>query len=358
VERPQLGLVFGSPARLRQQSLLAEVERRYPGAAIYGCSTAGEILGGQVTEDSLVVTWIEFGSSWVKGWTVPVVDGADSYRAGLELGKGVDPKELVMLIVFSDGTRVNGSELLRGLAERLPAGVKLAGGLAGDGDRFQETLVVAEGKASSGVIAAIGLYGPQLEAACGSKSGWDPFGVERRITRSAGNVLYELDGESALGLYKRYLGEHAAGLPGSGLHFPLAIRNEGSGGRALVRTILGMNEEEQSLTFAGDVPEGWYARLMRANLDRLVEGSAEAAGIVQQQLGGRAAQVAILVSCVGRRLVLRQRVEEEVEAVQEVLGMDTVLTGMYSYGELAPTGVGLPCELHNQTMTMIALREN
>jgi hypothetical protein len=358
VNRPQLGLVFGSPRRLRERSLIEHVQQRYPGAAIYGCSTAGEILGGQVTEDSLVVTWLEFATSWVKGLTVPVAFGEDSYRAGLELGERVDAEDLVILIVLSDGTRVNGSELLRGIAERLPAGVKLAGGLAGDGDRFRETLVLAEGKVDTGVIAAIGLYGKQLEAACGSKSGWDSFGVERRISRSVGNVLYELDGESALALYKRYLGEHAAGLPGSGLHFPLAIRPEGTGTRTLVRTILGVNEEQQSMTFAGDMPEGWYARLMRANLDRLVDGSAEAAGIVREELRGGEAQVAVLVSCVGRRLVLRQRVEEEVEAVQEVMGVGTALTGFYSYGELAPAAAGLPCELHNQTMTMIALREN
>jgi hypothetical protein len=226
--------------------------------------------------------------------------------------------------------------------------------MAADGDRFGETLVLAGDRVESGLAVALALYGDRLRVGCGSRGGWDQFGPERRITRSEGNVLYELDGKSALALYREYLGEHAAALPASGLLYPLAIRAE-EDDQPLVRAILRVNEETQSLTFAGDIPEGWYARLMRANFDRLVDGAlgAARAGVAE----GAEAELALLISCVGRKLILGQRVEEEVEAVREVLGTGTAMTGFYSYGELAPFKTGARCELHNQTMTITTLGE-
>lgn len=175
------------------------------------------------------------------------------------------------------------------------------------------------------------------------------------MTRSRGNVLFELDGQPALALYKSYLGEHARDLPGSALLFPLLLEDAG-GGAGLVRAVLGVDEAAGSLTFAGDVPEGTSARLMKANFDRLVDGACGAATASLHGLDGAAAELALLISCVGRKLVLRQRVEEEIEAVREVLPQ-AVLAGFYSYGELCPQGSVGSCELHNQTMTITTLGE-
>ncbi|RJQ51925.1 MAG: hypothetical protein C4530_19405, partial [Desulfobacteraceae bacterium] len=186
--------------------------------------------------------------------------------------------------------------------------------------------------------------------------GWDPFGPERLVTRSKGNVLYELDGQSALELYKRYLGEHAKELPASGLLFPLNMRTAESDS-GVVRTILAVDEADQSMTFAGDVPEGAHVRLMKANFDHLVDGAIGAAQTSYEAIGSRSPELAILISCVGRKFILKQRVEEEVEGVQEVLGADTVLTGFYSYGEICPSAPRANCELHNQTMTITTFAE-
>jgi hypothetical protein len=168
--------------------------------------------------------------------------------------------------------------------------------------------------------------------------------------------LYEFDGQSALGLYKKYLGEHADRLPASGLLFPLSLRTR-AGETPVVRTILAVDEAAQSMTFAGDVPEGSYARLMKANFDRLIDGASEAARSSQGAIGPAPAELAILISCVGRKLLLKQRVEEEVEGVREVLGPRPVFTGFYSYGEISPFTTGARCELHNQTMTITTLAE-
>lgn len=211
---------------------------------------------------------------------------------------------------------------------------------------------------------AIGLYGKHISVGYGSLGGWDSFGPEREITRSDGNVLFDLDGKPALDLYRHYLGEHAAGLPATGLLFPLSLRysdredsaQKPAGG--VVRTILGIDEAAKSMTFAGDMPRGGYVRLMKANFDRLIDGASDAARISVEPLQGQTAQLALLISCVGRKLVLNQRVEEEVESVREVVGAKAVLTGFYSYGEISPHKKGAACELHNQTMTITTFREN
>jgi hypothetical protein len=233
--------------------------------------------------------------------------------------------------------------------------VVLVGGLAGDGPNFGTTYVGLNSQPAPGKAAAVGFYGDTLNVGHGSAGGWDVFGPERRITRAKANVLYELDGKPALDLYKRYLGPDADQLPGSALLFPLRIYPADKPEQAIVRTVVGIDEKARTMTFAGDMPEGYCAQLMRGNFDRLIQGAAHAAEQAQGKAEGE--RVAILVSCIGRKLLLGQRTREEVEAVQSVLGGATHLTGFYSYGEVSPHAVTGSDELHNQTMTITTLSE-
>ena len=351
----QLVLLFGSPACLRQSTWQADIANAYPNAHRLGCSTAGEIHGTEVSDETLVATAIAFEHTGLQGASLKLGEVRDSYQAGERLAKALPAEGLVHVLVISDGQNVNGSELVAGLTEHLPAGVTLTGGLAGDGDRFQETLVLWDGPPQPNQIAVLGLYGDRIRIGYGSLGGWDAFGPERLITRASGNILYELDQQPALALYKKYLGEYASDLPASGLLFPLSLRT--ASGESVVRTILGVNEAEHSLTFAGDMPEGGHARLMKANFDRLIDGAVGAAQTSYAAIGNTSPELAILISCVGRKLVLKQRIEEEVEGVREVLGPDTVLAGFYSYGEISPFTPTARCELHNQTMTITILSE-
>lgn len=351
-----LVLVFGSTPILKDKKYFNEIKKAYPMAHLLGCSTAGEICGTHVSDESLVVTAIRFDSTQVKGARIRISDVENSFQAGEQLAQALDKDGLVHVFVLSDGLKVNGSDLVRGLTKHLPPEVSVTGGLSGDGERFKETLVLWDDLPERDTIATLGLYGNRLRVGYGSLGGWDPFGPERLITRSKGNVLYELDGKSALELYKKYLGEHAKGLPATGLLFPLSLRTQKSE-TGVVRTILSINEEEQSMTFAGDVPQGAYARLMKANFDRLIDGSIGAAKTSYQAIGSSSPDLAVLISCVGRKLVLKQRVEEEVEGVRDVMGHQTVLTGFYSYGEISPFTPSAKCELHNQTMTITTFSE-
>jgi hypothetical protein len=350
----QLVLVFGDRATMSRPALGPELAARWPAAIIIGCSTAGQICETEVFDAGLAATAICFARTAVRAATAPVSAG-DSAAAGAALARSLADPGLVHVLVFSEGLDINGEALVRGLGELLPAGVSVTGGLSADGEQFQETVVLSDGLPRKNTVTAVGLYGASLKVGYGSLGGWDSFGPERQITRSHGNVLYELDGQSALALYKRYLGDHASDLPASGLLFPLSLRTRDASA-PVVRTILSVSEGDQSLTFAGNVPEGGYVRLMKANFDRLIDG-AVGAGRISAEALGTPVDLALLVSCVGRRMVLRQRVEEEVEGIRDIVGPGATITGFYSYGEISPFTPQARCELHNQTMTVTTLSE-
>jgi hypothetical protein len=353
--RADLVLAFGGTAAITDRKNWKAVAERHPRAIVLGCSTGGEIHGTDVLDESLSVTAFSFERTKLRPAEARVDNAADSYAAGVAIGRCLAGDGLKTIFLLSDGTRVNGSELVRGIRNCVGESVVITGGLAGDGDRFGTTFVALNAQPSAGQVAAVGFYGSALTVGHGSAGGWDVFGPRRRITRSEGNVLFELDGKPALDLYKHYLGDAAKDLPSSGLLFPLRVSPPGRPDEALTRTIIGVDEENRAMVFAGDMPHGYSAQLMRGNFDRLIEGAADAAQ--QARLTGDST-AAILVSCIGRKLLLGQRICEEVEAVQHVLGDKTPLAGFYSYGEVSPHVATHCAELHNQTMTITVFGED
>jgi hypothetical protein len=349
-------LAFGGTSAVTDEKLWSELALRHPGAIVLGCSTGGEIHGADVLDESLSITTLGFDRTRLKSAEAKVENASGSFKAGRAVGTSLAAPDLKAIFLLSDGTRVNGSELVRGIRSCTGNHVVITGGLAGDGARFGTTYVGLNGHPAPGRVAAVGFYGDAIEVGHGSAGGWDVFGPERRITRSKGNVLFELDGKPALDLYKHYLGDAAKGLPGSALLFPLKVFPPERREEALTRTIVAVDEAQHAMTFAGDMPEGFSAQLMRGNFDRLVEGAADAAH--QAALSQPGERVAVLVSCIGRKLLLGQRICEEVEAVQDVFGAQTALTGFYSYGEVSPHAATHCAELHNQTMTITVFGES
>ena len=356
LRQAQLVLLFGAPSLLRQQIPLLELKQAYPDAHIVGCSTAGEIAGTQVCDDSLVATAIHFEHTTLHGLRLKLADGMSPLDAGKIISQHLDKQGLIHVFVLTNGVSISGSPLVAGLATYLPPYVTITGGLAGDGIRYQETFVLWESELETKCVAVIGFYSDRLLIGCASLGGWDPFGPHRLITRSDENVLYEIDNKPALPLYKTYLGEHAQGLPATGLLFPLCLSSTLDRAEQVVRTIISVDEATQSITLTGDVPQGTYVRLMRANLDRLIDGAVGAAKVCSE-MTNTTPDLAILISCVGRKLVLKDRIGEEVLGVRKIFGPDPVFTGFYSYGEISPFIPGAQCKLHNQTMTITTFSE-
>jgi hypothetical protein len=350
-------VAFGDAGLRDRAEPIAELFEAHPRSHIVGCSTSGQFRDATLSDESLVVGVGRFDATGVTSAWVPIASAADSFRAGCELGHALEHDDLRAVFVVSEGLGVNGSELARGISSAVADDVVVTGGLAGDGDRFDSTWVLIDGEPRSGCVSAIGLCGPAVHVGHGSRGGWDKFGPERLVTASSANVLFELDGRPALEIYRSYLGDLADGLPATALLFPLALRDDHDDDDQLVRTVLAVDEQTQSMTFAGDIPEGCLAQLMHANFDRLVGGASDAAGAAADMIPDTGHEtLALAVSCVGRRLVLGARVEDEIEAAFDRLPSRSRQIGFYSYGELSPAGNG-PCELHNQTMTMTTISE-
>lgn len=357
--RADLILYFATRAALACGARYDEMRAMFPQAHIVGCSTGGQIRNNDVTDDDFAAVAMTFDRTTLKLACQAAASASESRACGSALGKALAADDLAGIFVLSDGLHVNGSELVAGITSAIGKNVPLTGGLAGDGALFEETLVGGDCPPRQNTVAAVGFYGNAVRFGHGSAGGWDEFGPRRTITRSQGNVLFELDGEPALDLYKRYLGEEAHGLPGTALLFPLRIRDPQHPQYDLVRTVLAVDHDARSMTFAGDMPQGWTSQLMRGNFDRLAAGAGDAARQAASAIredGGNEG-VAILVSCIGRRLLMGQHTADEVEAAGAELGSGLTRLGFYSYGEISPHGQSGVCQLHNQTMTVTAITE-
>ena len=355
-QKCQLVIGFGEKNGLSEKTSYDLLRSSFPQATIALCSTAGEIYDSEVLDDSLSVTAIEFEKTEVYSSSVNIDSYSSSYEAGVELIKNLSQVNLKYVFILSDGGKVNGSELVRGIESIIHHSIPVTGGLAGDGANFKSTLVGLNETPQSGNIIAIGLYGNSIKIGHGSMGGWEMFGLEKKVTKSIANELFEIDNQSALDIYKQYLGSYANELPSSALLFPLSIKLENDS-ESVVRTILSINNDTKSMVFAGDLPEGSKVRFMKANFDKLIDAASDAAENSLVGIKSHQPKLAILISCVGRKIILNKRVDEEVEAVVDILGKDVVTTGFYSYGEISPLNENSKCELHNQTMTITTFDE-
>lgn len=351
-------LVFGSIDHFAAPGLSQSLLEISPRAMRLGCSTAGEITPDGVDDGTCTVTAIDFEQTHLTQGSTSLKGMDDSFAAGARLGQQIAAPDLKAVLVFGPGVKINGSALVNGIASAIGTGIPITGGLAGDGGAFKETFTLGREGIANDHVVAVGLCGDGLRFGHGSFGGWEPFGPARKVTRCSGNVLHELDGEPALEIYKRYLGDHARNLPASGLLFPFAMLGEDHNAIGLIRTILGIDEQTGSLILAGEIDPDGYLRLMHASTDKLVNGAEVAAEAAAAMLQSNGDTLAILVSCVGRKLVMGNRVDEEIEAVGDVFGDKAVLTGFYSYGEISPFTPGASCKLHNQTMTITCLGED
>nr|WP_315155314.1 FIST N-terminal domain-containing protein [uncultured Flavobacterium sp.] len=355
VEEANLVIGFGTSALVSDVHNYTAIREKFPNAILAIASSAGEIFGKEVFDNSISLIAMQFEDTKIATSEVSIEEYSNSFEAGKALVKQFQKEQLKLIFVLSDGKKVNGSELVKGINEATENKVLATGGLAGDGAKFEKTYVGLNQLPSSGKIIALGFYGDKLQVSHGSIGGWDSFGLERTVTKSNKNVLYELDDISALDLYKTYLGEYAQDLPGSGLLFPLSIKINDKDD-VIVRTLLYIDEQKKSMTFAGDIPLGSKVRFMKANFDKLIDAASDAASDCLE-MNNTPPKLALLISGVGRKVILNNRIDEEVEAVSDIFNNTTVLTGFYSYGEISPLHPYWGCALHNQTMTITCLNE-
>lgn len=354
-----LVLVFGSRLILEDGTIFDKVKAFFPDGHLVFGSTAGTITSNTVEDTSVVITAIEFERSTFIVEKSSILSKTNKTKDSVNLGKELiskfPTKNLKHIFIVSEGSFINGSQLTIGLNSVAINNLRITGALCGDASRFKKTIASYNEAPKEGEVIAIGFYGDDLEVTSASNGGWIPFGPTRKVTKSKDNILYQIDHKPALDLYKRYLGEKARELPAAALLFPLSVKVKNSK-HSIVRTILSINEENSTMLLAGDIPEGASVQLMMTNVDQILSAS-ESATLKANSLRKNNPELAIIVSCIGRKLVLDQRVEEEIEEVHSVVGGTTFISGLYSYGEIAPSDNETDCQLHNQTFAVTLISE-
>ena len=357
----QLVLVFGSTELVAQPEILHHIQTQYSNADILLGSTAGEITQHGIYDNTVTVTAIEFTKSRVKCTATDFRDHASLDACAAYFFDQLKDDDLVAVFIITDGSitggdTLNGSDFMEALNKQNTACIPIVGGRAGNGYNFQATVTGLNDVPKEGMIVAAGLYGKDLLVGTGAVGGWDEFGPERTITRSDKNILFEIDHQKAWDLYKEYLADYVDELTGFALYFPLALRVS-ENGNTVIRTILGFDDTDKSMTFAGNVPEGGKIKMMKANFNNIIGGCATAVKLCFQNHENIMPDLAVLISCVGRKLILQERTEEELDEVKDIVGANATITGFYAYGEIAPIAKGSHAELHNQTMCVCTIKE-
>lgn len=349
---PQVVLLFTGSALAAQPETRDVI--RNSGLPVIGCSTVGEISADGVSDNAFSGLALHFDAATVRFAKSPLKGYADSREAGEKLATQLAGEELRAVFSICPGSYSDSGLFVKGLSRRLGAGVLLTGGVAGRLTEEGPTWAILNDLLPDTDAVAVGFYGKNLSVRHGTCGGWKPFGPVRRVTRAEGNEIFELDGKPALPLYKEYLGEKAAGLPFTGLMFPFAIlTEENRQDTGLIRTLMAVDHDANTLKMAAAVPQGSLVRMMHADNDSLVDAARNAA----EDAGMDRAQASIVISCAGRKILMGSDVEEEIDAVLDVVGKNRPFAGFYSYGEICPYAGSGYSELHHQTMTITTFSE-
>ena len=353
VEDPQLVIWFGAYAQARKPGVYEGLRERFPSALIAGCSTNGEIFGGDAMDDACVAAAVRFDGTRVKAAYAVLEPGADARAGGRKLAAELQGEALKGVYVLADAFSFNGADLVDGLIESLPEGVVVSGGMAGDDATLgSATLAGLDEAPRQGGALAIGFYGSRVRINHGVAGGWDALGPSRNVTRSEGHVVYELDGQPALEVYERLVGD--AGTTAR-LRHPFAFKPDADSAQDVIREVVGIDRENHGVIFIDTVPQGCWGQILRGTDEHLVDGAALAA----RRAGMDKADdetLSLVVSCIGRKWVMGQRIGDETEAVQDE-SPTTPTIGFYSYGEIAPherTGL---CTLHHASVSVTLLSE-
>jgi len=348
-----LVLIFASPDISFVIQPINELIDIFPNSKFMGCSTAGEIIGNSISKDRFVVQIIKFEKSRLELAHIKITNSSKSQDIGKQLIDKIDKKDLKYIFILGTSLHINGSQFTAGISSIDLKDVVITGGFAGDDQLFENTWVLIDKKPSYDFVSALGIYGEELYIGYGAKDGCNQLGIRREVTHSYENILYTLDNQSALELYKYYLGKRANGLPGTGLIFPLGVYIDG---KIKIRTLIGINEKEDYLIFTGDISEGSTVTLLKSNLDSLIQSAKDASKRIKFDNKISTPLLCISVSCIGRKEILGQRIEDEIEAIIDELPKDTEQIGFYSYGEISLNSLG-KCDLYNHTMSLTLIGE-
>ncbi|OIO50349.1 hypothetical protein COX74_02945 [bacterium (Candidatus Gribaldobacteria) CG_4_10_14_0_2_um_filter_41_16] len=355
-------LVVFATVNYSQEEVLKGVKLLAKDALVVGCSGLRCISNNHGFDKGVAVMAISSDDIILKS-AVGVNAQKDSYAAGHSLAKNLVDQATAVLMIFMDAVGVNGSAVVRGILDGSRKNLPIIGGMASDASTFTKTYEYHQGEALSDAVVGVAMSG-KISFGIGVQHGWQSIGLPVTVTKSEGATIKEINGKPAIKFFEEYFGAEEAKQLYKPLSricyvYPLGMSVEGSD-ELLIRIAFVANEKGE-LVCAGEIPQGSQIRLMLGDYEKAIEAAQEAAKKAKQQLKGATPKAALVFNCAARYMLLGKRADEEIQAIQSVLGGNIPLIGFYTYGEQAPLrgDVGPTCSslFHNETMTMILLGE-
>jgi len=343
---PTLAIVFCSVAQPLEQIRDVFAQNQI---AVFGSTSSGEITNTEFFEERMTVMLIDIPKDT---FSVRLFDGKEksSYRLGQEIASWVnDVYETPALLVLSAGLQADGEALVNGVIESIENDIPFFGGLAGDDLKMQGTYVFTETEIFDMGVLALAIDNSKVEVDGLAVSGWKGIGTIKTITKSDGNVVQMIDDQPALDVYSRYLNINFGDDHTLAAEYPLLVmRDDGS---FVLRAAMLINPDK-SMVYAGSVPQGSKVQFSVPPSNEIIEFALENLSRFKQNRSG--ADAVILFSCKGRHLALGPIIEDEIAAIYNLWGVP--MTGFFTYGEIGPSGSGR-CDFHNNTLTLVTLRE-
>ena len=328
------------------QTLQETLVRLLPNACIIGTTTSGEIIEGKAKMHTTVLAFSLFEHTKIRTYASKIYKSSEETANALISQFCTVEEKPRVAISFVDGLHINGEAFIDTLG-KYHESLIIAGGLSGDNANFQQTVVFTEKEIlPSGAVVAL-LYNEHLQVATKASFGWESVGKSMMVTRAEGNIIYEIDGECAVDIYGKYLGEDIArNLPQIGVEFPLIVKKHGM---EIPRAPLSKSSDG-SLVFAGSIHTGDKVTFGYGNLQAILQYGQS----VYEDHQVQKSESIFVYSCMARLQLLGENVNDELLPLQSICNV----TGFFTYGEFYVESVNHKCELLNETMTILALSES
>lgn len=359
---PTLAIVFIS-VKQDHKEIIKILDQKH--ISIFGATTAGEFIDGNIEEGSIVIMLLDMNADYFKLEFLET-----STQTALKDAKklGVRAKETFKkpaLIIATGGVYIDGDQIIEGLLEGIgitnslsKSEVTIFGGMAGDDLLAEKPLVFTNGKSKDNALVALVIDEDKIDVRGIATCGWKAIGTSKTVTKSEGNIVYTIDDKPALDMLMKYLGveltmdedkEIVSFL--NSWYYPLQLERDN--GDAVIRATRFANSKDRSLICTGSVPQGSQIKFsLPPEFDSIETVIAECESIkddAQQQ-----ADALIMFSCVSRHLSFGSLIKEEIEQVQNV--WNAPMVGFFTYGEYGKSKMGKH-EFHNNACCVVVLKE-
>jgi diguanylate cyclase (GGDEF)-like protein/PAS domain S-box-containing protein len=321
------------------RQILSELVELLPDAIIIGSTTDGEIAHGESSRNGTVISFVEFEKATLK-YAVDI--SSDSFQRGERLAKKLKTDNSKLFILLSEGLHTNGENFLKGI-ESIAPDIKIAGGMAADYANFQKTLVFTKDFILANGAVGVSINSDELEIFNDYNFSWQKIGKKLKITKSEGNIVYEIDGRSAVDTYKHYLGEKVAyKIPSICIEFPLLIEENNT---LMARSVIAASGDG-SLTFSANMPEGSEVYFGYGNPEEILKHT----NVIPSKLKKFEPEIIFVYSCMARLHFVGPMINQELKPLADIAPM----SGFFTYGEFFSNEHN---RFLNQTMTVLAMRE-